>query len=102
MVHFSDIEINKFQLNSLLNQHEKKGFKFLLRNEICCSSCKNKDSQLINKHTLYLDRFNDLKITGVCSNCGSSINYIIPFGHSETFFRKAIQFRHKQLETVDN
>lgn len=100
MINFSDIEINKFQLNSLLNQHEKRGFKFLLKNEIRCDACNRKDSAIITNLTIYLDRFNDLKISGNCSCCGANINYIMPFGHSETFFRKAIQFRHKHLETA--
>ncbi len=101
MIDFTDIEINKFQLNALLNHHEKQGFKYLLQNDVWCSHCQCNNEEVSN-YKLFLDRFNDIKVSAVCSECGHPIVHIMPFGENETFFRKAIQFRHKIINALQS
>jgi len=102
MIEFNDIEINKFQLNALLNYHEKKAFKYLLENEVLCTTCKSYCPRGVQNYTLYLDRFNDIRITGECTACGTQVSLVMPFGQNESFFRKSIQFRHTLASLVES
>ncbi|MGQ1788323.1 MULTISPECIES: hypothetical protein [unclassified Saccharicrinis] len=101
MIDFNDIEINKFQLNALLNHHEKRGFKYLLENEVQCDSCNGLCKHGVTNYSLYLDRFNDIKVTGECAECENQVSITMAFGENESFFRKAMQFRHTHAILVE-
>ncbi len=94
MLDFSDIEINKYQLNELLSAREKISFKYLIKNSIYCPTCKKDCKISILGLKVYLDRFNDIKIVAKCQDCGTEVSHIIAFGENESFFRKAVQFRN--------
>ncbi len=101
MLDFNDIVINKSQLNTLLNHHEKKAFKYLLQNDVECGSCEICKNG-VEHCTLFLNRFNDIKVDGKCTQCGNSVSITMAFGDNESFFRKAIQFRYTQAILIDN
>lgn len=98
----NDIEINNFQLNGLLNYHEKQGFKYLLENGIFCSTCNDFCEYGVSNYKLILDRFNDINVIGECTLCGTKVSKVIEFGDNESFFRKAVQFRHTIHSLVDS
>ncbi len=100
MNNYIDIEINKVQLNALLNHHEKKGLKYLLENGVFCNTCNDVCQYGVSNYLIYLDRFNDIKVKGECTQCGSEVNRIIEFGENESFFRKAVQFRNTLNEAL--
>jgi len=94
MINLSDIEINKFELNELLSQYEKQAFKYLLKNGIYCNLCKDFCKVHLSQIKIYLDRFNDIKVVGQCTECNHEVTRIMEFGENESFFRKAVQFRN--------
>ena len=101
MIDFDDIEINKFQLNALLNHQERKGFKYLLENDVYCNTCNDICKYGVSNYKLYLDRFNDIKVIGECTLCGTQVTRVMEFGENESFFRKAVQFRNVQSAMVE-
>ncbi|MCW3789688.1 hypothetical protein [Plebeiibacterium sediminum] len=94
MISLSDIEINQSQLNHLLSQHEKNAYKYLLENGVFCNHCNDYCNYGISNYKVYLDRFNDIKVTGECTFCSNEVSKIMEFGDNESFFRKAVQFRN--------
>ncbi|TLX72560.1 hypothetical protein E9993_17135 [Labilibacter sediminis] len=102
MINLEDIEINKFQLNGLLNHHEKQGFKYLLENGVFCATCNDYCKYSVSNYKLYLDRFNDIKVSGNCSLCNGKVEKVMEFGDNESFFRKAVQFRNKMAALVES
>ncbi len=102
MISLCDIEINKFQLSELLSHKEKQGFKYLLKNGIYCSTCDDFCNIDILNLTIFLDRFNDIKVISRCTICQTEVSRIMEFGENESFFRKAVQFRHTRTYLIDN
>ncbi|WP_075591437.1 hypothetical protein [Labilibacter marinus] len=102
MIDFNDIEINKFQLNTLLNHQEKRGFKYLLSNELLCETCNQHCNSGVSNYKIFLDRFNDIKVSGECTVCSSNVNMVMPFGENESFFRKAMQFRNTHAVLIES
>lgn len=101
MINLDDMEINKFQLNGLLNHHEKQGFKYLLENGVFCNTCNDYCKYSVSNYKLFLDRFNDIRVVGECTLCGAEVSRVMEFGDNESFFRKAVQFRNKMAEFVE-
>jgi len=88
------IKINDFQLNLLLNEEEKKGFRFLLDNSFC-SACR-KEMPLSKIKEILLNNLNDLMVEGLCPVCGGKMARYIEFGENQAFSEKADLFR-KQI-----
>ncbi len=94
MISLNDIEINKFQLNNLLSSREKVCFKYLLKHAVFCPTCNTYCNVNLSELKIYLDRFNDIKITSTCYTCNTIVSHVMEFGENESFFRKAVQFRN--------
>ncbi len=102
MISHNDIEISRSQLSHLLSQHEKHAYKYLLENGIFCDSCNDYCKFGVSNYKVYLDRFNDIKVIGECTFCGSEVSKVMEFGENESFFRKAVQFRNTRNILIES
>ena len=88
-----DIQINKFQLNILLNDEQKDGFNYLLNNGVFCSSCKGICTKGVEVTEIFLNTLNDIMVKGTCKVCNGKVTRIMEFGEDKAFFEKATEFR---------
>ena len=88
-----EIQINQFQLNILLNDEKKQGYKYLLKNGVFCSTCKGICTEGVNVIEIHLNSLNDIIIHGTCKVCNGKVTRIMEFGEDKEFFAKANDFR---------
>ena len=93
MKKLTDIKINGFQLNVLLNDEQKEGFEYLQNQGVFCSTCKGICSKGVEIKEIYLNSLNDIMIRANCKVCNGQVTRIMEFGEDEEFFKKANDFR---------
>lgn len=93
----TEIKINRFQLNVLLNDEQKEGFDYLLNHGVFCTKCGETCSKGVDIEEIYLNSLNDIMIKGKCNVCCGNVVRIIEFGVDKGFFNKANDFR-KSIE----
>jgi hypothetical protein len=94
MKKLTDIMINKFQLNVLLDDEQKEGFDYLLNRGVLCSICGGICSEGVEIKEIYLNSLNDIMIRGNCKVCNGKVTRIMEFGEDKEFFKKANSFRN--------
>lgn len=89
----TEIKINRFQLNVLLNNEQKEGFDYLLNQGVFCSTCGGTCEKGIEIKEIYLNSLNDIMVKGSCKVCNGKVTRIMEFGEDKVFFDKANDFR---------
>lgn len=92
MKHQKQIQINRFQLNVLLNQEQKEAFDFLLKEGVYCTTCVDSATDVTVKE-IHLNSLNDIVVQGICGKCNGKCTRIMEFGEDKNFFEKANDFR---------
>lgn len=85
------IKINDFQLPTLLNEEELKGFR-ILQNNSYCYSCMG-EMALSNVQAILLNDLNDIEVQGTCLVCGGKMARYMEFGEDQDFSNRAESFR---------
>lgn len=93
MKHQKEIKLNDFQLNVLLSDEEKNGYRYLLENGVYCNGCQTICKEGIEIKSVKLDRLNDIVVEGTCNDCGHRVARVMEFGENPEFFEKAMNFR---------
>jgi len=93
MTKLTDIKINRFQLNVLLNDEHKKVFNVILQQGVFCSTCGGNCSKGVEVREIFLNSLNDIMIRGNCNACNGKVTRIMEFGEDKEFFEKANKFR---------
>lgn len=93
MKRLTDIEINSFQLNILLNDEQKGVYDYLLSEGVFCRTCGGICTKGIEVKDIYLNSLNDIMVQGKCKVCDGDVVRIMEFGESKEFFNKANEFR---------
>ena len=88
-----EIKLNDFQLNVLLSEKEKKGYRYLLDNGVYCSGCQGICKKGVEIKSVKLDGLNDIVVEGTCNACGRRVARVMEFGEDPEFFEKAMNFR---------
>lgn len=88
-----EIKLNEFQLNVLLGEEEKNGYRYLLENGVYCVQCQGICSKGVEIQSVKLDGLNDIVVEGTCKVCGHSVARVMEFGETPEFFEKAENFR---------
>ncbi len=86
------IQINQFQLNTLLNQEQKEGFKYLLREGVYYTTCGGSATD-VTVEEIHLNTLNDIMVRGICGKCKGKVTRIMEFGEDKEFLEKANNFR---------
>jgi len=86
------IHINQYQLNALLNQVQKEGYKYLLKKGVYCTTCGGAATN-VTVEEIHLNALNDTMIHGICEKCKGKVTRIMEFGEDKEFFEKANNFR---------
>ena len=89
----TDIYINSFQLNILLNDEKKRVYKYLIENGIWCTTCQEICTEGVKVEEIYLTRLNDIKIHGTCNKCEGKVTRVVEFGEDREFYQSADKFR---------
>jgi hypothetical protein len=89
----TEIKINRFQLNVLLNNEQKEGFDYLLNQGVFCNTCGGTCEKGIEIKEIYLNSLNDIMVKGSCKVCNGKVTRIMEFGEDKVFFDKANDFR---------
>ena len=97
MKRLTDIKINRFQLNVLLDDQQKEGFNFLVKQNIYCVTCSGFCKKGVIIEEIFLNSLNDIMIKGKCKVCNGQVARIMEFGEDKDFFNKANDFR-KSIE----
>jgi hypothetical protein len=74
------IEINRFQLNVLLNSEQKEIFEFILNQNVYCTSCSGMCTNGIEVTNMFLNSLNDIMVNGTCNTCKGNVAKILEFG----------------------
>ncbi len=93
MKRLKEIKLNEFQLNVLLSEEEKYGYRYLLQNGIYCNGCHDICNKGVELDSVKLDKLNDIVVEGSCNACGHQVVRVIEFGENPEFFEKAMNFR---------
>ena len=88
-----DIQINEFQLRTLLNEEQRKGYDYLCNHGVYCTTCEGICTKGIHIIEIHLNPLNDIMIYGSCKVCNGKVTRIIEFGENRVFYEKANQFR---------
>jgi hypothetical protein len=89
-----EIKLNKFQLNALLNDKQKKSLDFIVNHNVYCSTCRGICEKGIEIKEYVLDSLNDIMIVGNCKVCNGKVARIMEFGEDEDFYKRANDFRN--------
>ncbi len=76
MIKQTEIKINRFQLNVLLNNEKKEGFDYLLNKGVFCSTCGGTCEKGIEIKEIYLNSLNDIMVKGSCKVCNGKVTRI--------------------------
>jgi len=87
------IEINKFQLNLLLNEEQKEIYNRILNENVFCKTCLGVCSEGVKVNKIFLDSLNDIVINGTCKVCNDKVSRVMEFGENQSFYNKANDFR---------
>lgn len=93
MMNRTNIKINRFQLNVLLNNEQKKDFDYLLDHGVFCNTCDKICPEGVEIDEIFLNSSNDIMIKGKCKACGGNVTRIMEFGEDKVFFNNANNFR---------
>jgi hypothetical protein len=88
-----EIKLNEFQLNALLSEEEKNGYRYLLDNGVYCNGCQGICKKGVEIKSVKLDGLNDIVVEGTCRVCGHRVARVMEFGEDPEFFEKAVNFR---------
>jgi hypothetical protein len=88
-----DIQINRFQLNVLLDEERMHLFNYLLENGVYCVKCEDNCQEGVEVNEIFLTRLNDIKVRGTCKKCGGEVARIMEFGEDREFYKQADHFR---------
>ena len=87
------IQINRFQLGTLLNGLEKEFLNCIMEDMVYCSHCKAMALKGIFVDKIYLTKLNDVKVFGICKACNTSVVRLFDFGKEEEFHQRADKLR---------
>jgi len=93
MKRLKEIKLNEFQLNALLSDEEKNGYRYLLANGVYCSGCQGICKKGVEIKSVKLDWLNDIVVEGNCKVCGHRVARVMEFGEDPEFFENAMNFR---------
>ncbi len=93
MKHLKKIQLDEFQLERLLNDEEKRTYRFIIDTNVFCTHCEDTCPEGVDIESVWLNRFNDIHTDGRCRFCGNGVTRIIEFGANESFYDKAMEFR---------
>ena len=93
MERLTEIKINRFQLNILLNDEEKETFNYIADNNVYCGTCRDVCEKGIEIEEIILDSLNDIRVKGTCRVCSGPVSRTIQFGENKEFFNRANDFR---------
>lgn len=93
MNNLSELKLNKFQLNVLLNDEQKETYDYIVRQNVFCGNCGGICSKGITIKEIILDSLNDIHIRGVCNVCNGKVTRLLQFGENKEFYTKANEFR---------
>ena len=89
----SDIQINIFQLNLLLEKDQKEFYDQVIANNVFCANCGGQCPKGITVTEILLNSRNDILVNGTCNECSGKVARYIEFGEDEAFYKKAMNFR---------
>ena len=89
----SNLVINEFQLNVLIDEKQKQIFKYILDNGVYCTTCGDNCKKGVRVNEIQLTSLNDIMIRGNCNKCNGEFARIFEFGEDREFYKKADNFR---------
>ncbi|MCT4601754.1 MAG: hypothetical protein N4A59_02465 [Marinifilum sp.] len=93
MRRFSEIKLNVFQLNILLNEEEKAAYDHIVQEGTYCVHCKEMCEEGVDVKENFLNEMNDILIKGKCKKCNGRVSRFIEYGEFDEFREKALRFR---------
>ena len=88
-----EIEVNRFQLNILLDSRQKEIYKTIIDTNVFCMTCSEVCEQGITIESTFLNELNDVLVKGICNKCGGNVARTLEFGEDKEFYDKAVKLR---------
>lgn len=89
-----ELQINRFQLDLLLNNEQKEFFEMVVAENVFCGQCGGVAKDGISVSEMFLTDLNDILVKGTCNTCNGKVARMMEFGEDEEFYNKAMNFRN--------